>query len=269
MQRWEVPDRDLLFIKFSRGFESHKRILAFISKTKEIDNSGGFDVRLDTAGVINNTGEMLPFNDRISYMTKNEVISVPTMVGTPSSGVLHKRLLRYRARTRNGDCGAPLSLLNSDPLQSRALVGLHVGHQYETGFSFATPLDYEICVEAIERLKSDHVEEATFEESRVPEGIVVQGIESIPFKDNGQMGSFDPVAEVNMGLSLPVRSNLQETVFGRSRALDEEISLIRGEEVTETLVPMKLGPYKEEGVVVYPMEEHLRLLVALFSSPHP
>jgi hypothetical protein len=108
MQRWEVPDRDLLFIKFSRGFESHKRILAFISKTKEIDNSGGFDVRLDTAGVINNTGEMLPFNDRISYMTKNEVISVPTMVGTPSSGVLHKRLLRYRARTRTTRCSRPI-----------------------------------------------------------------------------------------------------------------------------------------------------------------
>lgn len=255
-----VPDRDLAFIRFPKGFEHHSDIIKFILKDSEINRIGGYRVRLDTAHT-NEVGEMEPFNSRITYETPAvKVGQIPVRMGSEEQHVWHKRWFEYFADTGPGDCGAPLTVCEYNSLQCRFFCGLHVGRDKHTGLCYSTPLDQELCYQAVTELGDTEAVTAPLEKNHWPADVELHGLSEESLETFGNMGSFTPLFEVSPGVSSPVRSNLVFSSIGKAKELDEEISLLNDGKEPPELIPMKLGVYTDPntGETVFPMQEAIK-----------
>jgi len=259
---YRVHDRDLAFIDFGRNVHPHKHIAKHMLKSSEINQMGGERVRLDTARVADRNGELVPYNERITMLPGSvEVGRVPIRIGTAEAYTKHERWLRYAAITEQGDCGAILSLTSHCAYECRLVAGLHVGYDMNARMAYATPLDREICEEAIARFEKKVPSFATAEQSGWSDhGIVVTPVEEISFGDEGRFGSFLPCAELDKGVSAPIRSNKEVTSFGVDKFFEEEIKELNHGRQPDDLAVMKLGRHidKQTGEVVLPMERALK-----------
>lgn len=259
---YRVEDRDLIFVDFGRNVHPHRYIVKHILKSDEIDQMGGERVRLDTARVADRRGELVPYNERITMLPGSvEVGRVPIRIGTPDAYTKHKRWLRYGAVTEQGDCGAILSLTSHCAYECRLVAGLHVGFDPNARAAYATPLDREVCEEAISHFGSSVPEFATAEQSGwSAHGVTVTPVDEISFSEDGRFGTFLPCAELDKGVSAPVRSNKVVSMFGTDKIFDDQIKELNHGRVPDELAVMKLGQYrdKETGEIVYPMEKALR-----------
>lgn len=260
-QMYRVVNRDLVFVDFGRNVHPHKHIVKHILRSDEIDQMGGERVRLDTARVADKNGELVPFNERITMLPGSvQVGRVPITIGTPEAYTKHSRWLRYGAITEQGDCGAILSLTSHCAYECRLVAGLHVGFDTNAKAAYATPLDKELCEEAVAFFGSNIPSFATAEQSGWAEhDVKVTPSEVIPFNDEGRFGTFLPCAELDKGVSAPIRSNKEQTIFGFTKFFGDQIKELNHGREPDELAVMKLGVYtdKETGEKVMPMEKAL------------
>lgn len=262
--RVEYPDRDLAFCRFTNQIPPRRDIIDKIALAKDFEKLGGQPVRLDTARMAED-GVIIPFHQRETYLCKSvQAGTNPREIGC----VWHKKWLCYFAQTITGDCGAPLCLQEYSGFNNRCLIGLHVGGIPRIMEGYATPLDQEICLDAIKRLEKKSpppvMEHLTYEQVVIQSGIsdlgiTVQETSELPFTDDSgeRFGSFEPVAVVSKGVSSPVRSNLRPTHLGLERTFDGVLKEYYREEQPRKEI-MKLSPFKRGDEWVYPMKEALK-----------
>lgn len=250
-------DRDLVFIDFKGALRPHKDIVKFFLRSSEIDDIGGSAVRLDTARM-DKDGELIDFNERVTYISPTvEVGTVPQRIGETT----HTRWLRYLAETRSGDCGAVLSLTDTTAFSCRFVIGIHIGYDRVWNKAYATPVDSELCTEAINHLHvDDYVEGVVAQSGWEKLGISTEEIDEIPFADaSGGFGSFEPMLSIQPAIPTPISSNLRPTPFKKTEFFKEEIAGFYGGKEPETLAVMKLGSYKDaEGNLIFPMLQALK-----------
>lgn len=242
-------DRDLAFSNLRGAIQPRANIIKFIMKSDYIKDQGTKTVRLDTARV-SKDGVLIDFNERVSYISPNlEVASgVTKYIGEPGKGVDHKLWLRYLAETTSGDCGAVLSVTDHSRTSCQIVIGLHIGRSNVTGHAYATQLDQEIALKALNHFGSRQVREQTFEEVANESGwkakdIVCEPTDTIPFTKEGQdtFGSFRPYCTVSKGTVAPVSSSLVPTIFGKEAYFAEQIKELSGGIEPATLEVMNLG----------------------------
>lgn len=251
-------DRDLAFIHFDNSIKPRKDIMDKILFRSEIDDIGGNAVRLDTARM-DRDGTFIDYNDRETFISPSvKVGRTETRIGP----TVHKKWLQYHAATKKGDCGAVLCLTDHSAFACRLVAGIHVGADETWGEAYATPLDAEICRDAVSILGVRNQPEQVVTQCGWEQlGITsAEPIETMPFTDGDStdFGSFEPFLTVSPGVAMPVRSKLEPTPMGKSEFFKEEIASFYGGTPPEPLEVMKLGFHTKDGVGVWPMAEAMR-----------
>lgn len=255
-RRLEHDEDDLCFVNFSKGVRLFPDITHHILYEREVPSIGGRQVRLDVGNVIHD-GSLAEVCTRISYMSEAEVGR--TVLNTSTRSYPH--WIGYESSTSKGDCGAPLFVTDHRHYACRTLVGLHVAGSPRYGKGFSTILTQERCVDALKYFGHKEVPEATHEESCWPADIEVQNDSVVVFTDDGTLGTATPLYSVNQGVSSPIRSSLVKTGFGEEKFFDDEIAIMNEGREPPHLVPMKMGPYVENGELIFPMEQAVRPFV--------
>lgn len=255
---YSLPEHDLHFICFKKGFRMYPDITKFLVKEADLALLSGRRVRLDTAAA-DDDGVMLPNCNRNTYIS-DSVRFETTILRTTTRK--YDRYFSYTANTSAGDCGAPLCITDYRNFNNRLFLGIHVAGMTSHSRGYATPLTYEIVQKAMDRFKHLMINytDATIEESGLPQDIVLQCIDTLPFGEEGKFGNAIPLYETSKPVSVPVKSALQKTFIGLEETFKDNIALMNDGHEPPVLVPMKMGRYvdKESGQTVYPMAEALR-----------
>jgi len=237
----EHKDEDLCFRHFGRDFNPFRKISHFFLKESEIAKIGGRAVRLDTARV-DHKGELLPFNDNITY--ESPTVAVHRGGMRTKDGQYYSRFLQYYAPTAKGDCGAPLCLINHNQFDCRLVAGIHVAGDTNRGHGFSTWVTAEQIADATSRFGIESVQPASLEESEWGD-VTLESVNSAPFTSDGRVGQLTPLFLVSKPVSAPVRTKMEETHFGAQRYFKEAITTMKGQP-PEDLVVMNLHPSKME-----------------------
>lgn len=239
--RWSKPEYDLDFValKLTRACRNITKSFIF---DKDLRHVPGYAVRLDVC-------EVKTVDMQMDDSSRAVHFSPRVIVGSNLyNGRFHMtRYMEYDARTRVGDCGAPLAMVDASSFQGRVMLGIHVAGASNGNKGYSAIVTQELINAAREALRT--VDDISLDDvGRITQsGITLTQSDETPFTD---MGSFLPIAVLSKGPTICPKSSFFKTEhFG---AFGEY-----------THIPAIMSPVMRNGKLVYPMEK----AVKPYSSP--
>lgn len=245
-----MEDRDICVMRLKSVYTA-KDAFKFVVKRDDFRHVGNLSVRLDVCrykDCITDLPERMIFNTEKVEIPRGSVLIGDTV---------HSRLLSYDASTIVGDCGAPLTLQQSNRFDCRIWIGLHVGAMRNSK-AFATQIDAESLGEAIDHLMKvtadPVVEELSLSETVQQSGLVMSKDidlfeDETKFADD-DFGSIEVAGRLSVAVATSVKSGIVKTIAW-------DLGLLDSIPEVGALVPMRLAPYTRDGEVVFPMVKSL------------
>lgn len=236
MERHEMKQYDLSFIKLKTA-RACKNITKMFTKESDIRHLGGCAGRIDHCELINGA---LPDPDRrLAHSFPSMSVGANLIAYTGQDKNVMIRHLRYRAATRPGDCGAPVTLIGNNSFQNRNLVGIHVAGLQSVTEGYAAIITQELIEEARKALSV--IDDQFIDDVQVQSGVKMDITEDLPF---AEPGSFLPIGIMEKPVVIcPVSSYYKTWAHGIFGEYD--------------CLPAVMSPRVVDGVVVYPLERAL------------
>lgn len=193
---------DVEFVKFE-DVRSHRNITGNFLTEKQIKYADGSRATLDLCTV-----------DRAGKLV--EPVRVSMILGGTSLGYGLKfsgrqllRYFRYSAPTTAGDCGAPVSLMESASFSGRAIFGIHTTGDTKKQQGYCSIVTSEMITHAISQM---NIIIDDFERDLQARGLQLQAGDAMPFSEPG---SFLPIGTVSKSVvSCPYTSYFKTSMYG-------------------------------------------------------
>jgi hypothetical protein len=228
MKRYTLESAEVEFIEFT-ACRAHRNIVSNYVKENDIKYVGGHAVRLDVCSV-EQRGVVVPSNTRKVFVSNHLLVGKKLKV----AGRSVERYFEYQAATVNGDCGAPLCVLNPSRFSGRVCLGFHFAGTSDGAYGYSTIVTQEMIETAMKKLT---VVKDNFEQDLSGRGVQLHSSHELPFDVSG---SFLPLYVVDKPANISPKSAYFVT---------SEFGCV-GEYKCR---PAHLGPVKRGDTWVYPM----------------
>nr|WEU70919.1 MAG: nonstructural polyprotein [Hangzhou dicistro-like virus 6] len=227
-------DRDLAFVNFS-GVRAHKKIVGSFIREQDVLHIPGRPARIDVYNT--NTSRGKHGEHWVQTIPKLDY-GVGLNIPEPFGVVKVSKFYKYPALTGNGDCGAPITLMDGAGFSGRITVGVHVAGNVVQRQGFATIVTQELIEGA---MKHFGIVNDCFQED-LSQRVKFEPGGELPFT---QGGSFLPIGRVEEGPRLNPQTSLFPTpgVYGFLGPSEEK--------------PACLSKVFRDGKMVYPMTNAL------------
>lgn len=231
--RHTITKSDVEFLKFE-SVRAHRNITRSFLKETDLKYVTGSKGRLDLCEI----------DDRKKLIaeTRRNVMTLPSIAYGEDLAIGRKRLNRffsYSAPTSQGDCGAPLALLDNSAYSGRTIIGLHVAGITNRSVGYSSVITQEMIDKAIAIF--DAVRDY-FEQDLGDRGITFQSGHVLPFEEKG---SFLPICVVDRPVNLcPKTSYYPTELYGSFGDYSH--------------LPAPMSSVWREGVLVHPMENAVK-----------
>lgn len=242
MPRKEYADRDLMVVDFGKsGRRAHRDIVSYFLNEKDQRYLSDKSARLDVCKVDGVKGSVVGVD--LSVETRQQIFVLPKLRKANEAvyeGMRVTHVYSYDAPTKQGDCGAPVTLYDANSYSGRCIVGVHVAGKHEKPVGFCNVITRELLDEAFTLMKPivDNFESDI--------AVVLQqcGVTIKPSCDPvfEDMGSFQPLAVVSKPIPMCPSTSYYKTALGRAQPLG-----------LSHLAPAPLGPVWRGFSLVRPM----------------
>nr|URG14849.1 MAG: RNA dependent RNA polymerase [Picornaviridae sp.] len=201
-RRISDPDHDVEFIKVD-DIRAHRNIVSSFLTEKQIKYADGVRAVLDLCSVERSQQLVAP--------TRNLIVLGKTSLGynLKVGGRKMLRYFKYSAPTDCGDCGAPVSLMESSSFSGHAVYGIHACGDTKRQEGYCAVVTCDMIQSAMTHLniiRDDFVSDLN---SR---GLALQAGDTLPYSVSG---SFLPIGTVDKSIaSAPYSSFYKTSMYG-------------------------------------------------------
>jgi len=240
--RVEEPTIDAVVVNFvdDNGLpllQAHRKVIHNFITEADLRTVSGKYSTLDVAKIDSND-RVVEGVLRTSQVVQPQYVTFPHF---KEGEVPSLRSLKYMADTEEGDCGAPLCILDNSLYSGRSCMGFHVAKKIGAPFSYSTVITQEVLGGMIDKLK--FVKDC-FEEDLEQRGVK---FESGFVHHFAEPGSFLPLFTLDKAVAIcPVSSLFKTPHYGRFGPFDHS--------------PAYMSPVRDPltGVMQYPMENAVK-----------
>lgn len=220
---------DVEFVNFP-DVRAHRNVVSNFMREGDVKSLGGWRCRLDIADIDLSKKTPGGIARKIMVMDDMKLMkSFPVCSGTIT------RLIEYPALTEEGDCGAPLCIVNNSTFSGRTCIGLHMAGDVSVERGYANIVTQEMIQDAMKRLKV--IKDSFTEDVVARSGVQLQSGGVLPFP---RAGSFLPIGKIDKCVTICPKSSLYKTnLYGFIGPYDS--------------YPAVMSPVKREDNIVYPM----------------
>jgi hypothetical protein len=229
-------DYDVMFIKL-RMARACKNISKMFIKETDLRHVAGNAGRVDVCELVNN--KIVDPDRRLAHSFPSIAVGSDLPVENGSYKSTLVRHLRYKAKTRPGDCGAPITMVGNKSFQNRNLVGIHIAGLESAAEGYGAVVTQEMIDAAREYLGT--LDDDFIEDVQSQSGVSMTITEELPF---AEPGSFLPIGVLERPVVIcPVSSYYKTWLYGVLGDYD--------------YYPAPMSSVVIDGVVVHPLERAL------------
>lgn len=220
------PLNDVEFVSFaSLKVRAHRNITGSFIRETDIPRYCGHGVRLDVSS----------FDSQNVFTHRIESCSKVSLVNNLESTSPINRAWEYtKAKTFVGDCGSPLTLIDTSCASGRIVLGMHIAARGTTSQGYSSVITQEMIQDAIEHLSEIN--------DNFVADLELQGFKLSPCEDPfPEMGSFMNIGKIDAAYNLPRKTKYYP------------IGDVYGMFGEYNYLPARLSPFERNGEIITPM----------------